>query len=138
MLRPDTSFIYERGMGAARCVPLDKAPGQKADVPWIRDTFIMLGHDGNYYLTGTYDMMYSCARKLDGPWKPRRVAVPHAGHGALFQEKSGRWNASFFGNDRTAPFRAMPGYVPVRVKDTGEDRMVSPAVAIINGSLLGQ
>ena len=53
MLRPDTSFIYERGMGSARGVPLDKVPGQRAAVPWIRDTFIMLGHDGIYYLTGT-------------------------------------------------------------------------------------
>ena len=301
MLRPDPAFIYERGMGAARGVPLDKVPGQKADVPWIRDTFIMLGHDGNYYLTGTsgnmdginlwrspdlkhftfvkqvwtpeadpgkwynaaprrlfwapelhylrgtywiafcisagprgknsflkstsgraegpyeftlsgdrgvdqnidssmfedtdgsayyvwqdglirnlnaamngfdgearkilptdgqrvgyegatlvkigdwyvltaaewngggnhtdgtYDMMYSCARRLDGPWKPRRVAVPHAGHGALFKDKAGRWNASFFGNDRTAPFRAAPGFVPVQTRDTGDDLIISPA-----------
>ena len=300
MLRPDTSFIYERGMGSARAVPLDKVPGQRAAVPWIRDTFIMLGHDGNYYLTGTsgnmdginlwcssdlkrfefvkqvwtpstdpaqwynrasnrlfwapelhyingtywiafclsagdqgknsllkstsgrpegpyepafpenhgvdqhidsslfqdadgsvyyvwqdglirklnaamngfegesrkilptdgqhvgyegatlvkigawyvltcaewnggsnhadgtYDMMYSCAKSLAGPWKARRVAVPHAGHGALFKDKSGRWNASFFGNDRTAPFRAMPGFVPVEIQDTGDDCVIQP------------
>jgi beta-xylosidase len=301
MLRPDPAFLYERGMGTARGVPLDKVPGQKAAVPWIRDTFVMVGHDVSYYLTGTsgnmdginlwrstdlkrfefvkqvwtpdrnpdkwynrapqrlfwapelhyiggtywipfclsagdrgknallkstsgrpegpyelafpgnqgvdqhidsslfqdtdgttyyvwqdglirkltaamngfdgdawkivpsdgqrvgyegatlvkignwyvltaaewngggnrtdgtYDMMYSCARKLDGPWKPRRVAVPHAGHGVLFMDKSGRWNASFFGNDRTAPFRAMPGYVPVEARDTGDDLIISPS-----------
>ncbi len=300
MLRPDTSFIYERGMGSARGVPLDKVPGQRAEVPWIRDTFIMLGHDGVYYLTGTsgnmdgihlwrspdlrhfefvkqawtpsadpaawynsapnrlhwapelhhvngtywlahclsagkmgkngllkstsgrpegpyepafpenrgvdqhidsslfqdtdgrvyyvwqdglirrlnaamngfdgaerkilpadgqrvgyegatlvkigawyvltcaewngggnhvdgtYDMMYSCSKSLDGPWTPRRVAVPHAGHGALFRDKSGRWLATFFGNDRTAPFRAMPGYVPVDTRDTGTDLVIEP------------
>jgi beta-xylosidase len=300
MLRPDTSFIYERGMGSARGVPLDKVPGQKASVPWIRDTFIMLGHDGVYYLTGTsgnmdginlwrspdlqhftfvkqvwtpspdpeawynsapnrlhwapelhyingtywiahclsagklgknsvlkstsgkpegpyvpafpenrgvdqhidsslfqdtdgsvyyvwqdglirkfnatmngfvgeerkilpadgqrvgyegatlvkigawyvltcaewngggnhadgtYDMMYSCSKSLDGPWKPRRVAVPHAGHGALAKDKSGRWLATFFGNDRTSPFRAMPGYVVVETKDTGDDLAIHP------------
>ncbi len=300
MLRPDTAFIYERGMGSARAVPLDKVPGQRAAVPWIRDTFIMLGHDGIYYLTGTsgnmdginlwrspdlkhfafvsqvwkpsadpkawynsapgrlhwapelhyingtywiahclsagkqgknsvlksmsgkpegpyepafaenrgvdqhidssmfqdtdgcvyyvwqdglirkfnaamngfdgeqskilptdgqrvgyegatlvklgawyvltcaewngggnhadgtYDMMYSCARSLSGPWKPRRVAVPHAGHGALFRDKSGRWLASFFGNDRTAPFRAMPGFVPVETRDMGDDLVIEP------------
>jgi beta-xylosidase len=287
MLRPDTSFIYERGMGSARAIPLDLVPGQEARTPWIRDTFIMLGHDRQYYLTGTsgnmdginlwrskdlkrfefvkqvwtpradtnlwynsdpqrlvwapelhylkgtywipfcvssgkqgknsllkstsgkpegpyelafsenngvdadidsslfadtdgtvyyvwqdgkirrmnsemngfagetrriipvdgrrvgyegaslvkagkwyiltaaewngggnrsdgtYDMMYSCATNLEGPWRPRRVAVPHAGHGALFRDKGGRWHASFFGNDRTAPFRAMPGVVPL-------------------------
>ena len=72
-------------------------------------------------------MMYSCARRLDGPWKPRRVAVPHAGHGALFKDKAGRWNASFFGNDRTAPFRAAPGFVPVKVTDAKDDLIISPA-----------
>lgn len=302
MVRPDTAFLYERGMGPARTVPLDKVPGQRAALPWIRDTFILLGHDGNYYLTGTsgnmdgvnlwrspdlkrfefvkqvwtpppdpqawynddpgrlvwapelhyingtywiafcinkgkrgrngllksasgrpegpyepafpenrgvdqhidpslfqdtdgsvyyvwqnglirklnaamngfaddearqilptdgrqvgyegatlvkigawyvltcaewngggnradgtYDMMYSCARSLTGPWKPRRVAVPHAGHGALFKDKSGRWLASFFGNDRTAPHRALPGWTPVETRDTGDDLLLRPA-----------
>jgi beta-xylosidase len=300
MLRPDTSFIYEGGMGFARMATLDKVPGQKAAVPWIRDTFIMAGHDGWYYLTGTsgnmdginlwrskdlrhfefvkqawaasadpaawyndapgrlhwapelhyvngtywlahcisagklgkngvlksvsgqaegpyepafpenrgvdqridssifqdtdgavyyvwqdglirtfnaamngfagearkivpsdgqrvgyegatlvkigpwyvltcaewngggnhadgtYDMMYACSKSLGGPWKPRRVAVPHAGHGALFKDTSGRWLASFFGNDRTAPWRAMPGYVPVALRDTGDDLVIKP------------
>jgi hypothetical protein len=301
MLRPETSFIYERGMGSARGVPLDKVPGQKAAVPWIRDTFIMVGHDAMYYLTGTsgnmdginlwrspdlkhfefvkqvwtpdtdpekwynrvagrlfwapelhyikgtywiafclggrgdlgknsllkstsgraegpyelafpenhgvdnhidsslfqdadgsvyyvwqdglirklnsqmngfdgeawkilpadgnrvgyegatlvkigawyvftcaewngggnhsdgtYDMMYSCSKSLAGPWKPRRVAVPHAGHGVLFKDASGRWQASFFGNDRTAPWRAMPGFVPIETRDTGDDLVIRP------------
>lgn len=304
MLRPDTAFIYERSMGSARTIPLDPVPGQHAAVPWIRDTFIMLGHDGVYYLTGTsgnmdginlwrspdlkrfefvkqvwtasadprawynsvptrlhwapelhyikdtywlahcisagtlgkngilkstsgrpegpyesafpenrgvdqhidssmfqdtdgsvyyvwqdglirkfnatltgfdgevrkilpsdgqrvgyegatlvrigawyvltcaewngggnrsdgtYDMMYSCAKSLTGPWKPRRVAVPHAGHGVLFQDKSGNWLASFFGNDRTAPLRAMPGYVPVELQETGDDLLLAPQTAL--------
>jgi hypothetical protein len=301
MLRPDPKFIYERGMGDARVVPLDKVPGQKAEVPWVRDTFILAAPDGKYYLTGTsgdmdgiclwsspdlqrftfvkqvwapgkdparwyndkpdrlvwapelhyikgtywiafclstgakgkngllrsasgkpegpyepafpenrgvdqhidsslfedtdgavyyvwqdglirklnaamngfdgeekkilpadgqrvgyegatvvkiggwyvltaaewngganrtdgtYDMMYSCARSLAGPWKPRRVAVPHAGHGVLFKDKDGKWMASFFGNDRTAPCRAMPGIVPVDVRDTAEDLVLAPS-----------
>lgn len=301
MLRPDTSYIYERGMGSARAATLDKVPGQQAAVPWIRDTFIMVGHDGMYYLTGTsgnmdginlwrspdlkhfefvkqawtpstdpnawynknpgrlvwapelhyikgtywltfclgtqsdmgknswlkntsgrpegpyapgspenrgvdehidsslfedtdgsvyyvwqdglirkfnaamngfvgetwkmvptdgqrvgyegatlvkigpwyvltcaewnggsnradgtYDMMYSVSKSLHGPWTPRRVAVPHAGHGALLRDKSGRWLASFFGNDRTAPHRAMPGYVPVEIRDIGTDLIIVP------------
>lgn len=301
MLRPDTSLIYERGTGFARAVPLDMVPGQRAEVAWIRDTFIMVGHDGNYYLTGTsgnmdginlwkstdlkrfefikqiwtpdvdpskwynnvpnrlfwapelhyingtywiafcisagamgkngllkstsgraegpyelafpenrgvdqridsslfqdadhsvyyvwqdgmirklneamngfdgeaqkivptdghrvgyegatlvrigswyvltaaewngggnrsdgtYDMMYSCSQSLLGPYKPRRVAVPHAGHGVLFKDKAGRWNASLFGNDRTAPFRAMPGFVPIEIQDKGDDLLIFPA-----------
>jgi hypothetical protein len=44
----------------------------------------------------------------------------------LFQDKSGAWLASFFGNDRTAPWRAMPGYVPVDTKDTGDDLILKP------------
>ena len=70
--------------------------------------------------------MYANAKSLAGPWKPRRVAVPHAGHGAWFKDKSGRWLASFFGNDRTAPFRAMPGLVPVEVLETGDDLILRP------------
>ena len=302
MLRPDTSFIYERSMGSARAVPLDLVPGQEARMPWIRDTFIMLGRDKKYYLTGTsgnmdrinlwrskdlerfefvkqvwtpssdtnlwynsdpkrliwapelhyvkgtywipfclssgkkgkngllrstsgkpegpyelafpenhgvdagidsslfadldgtvyyvwqdgkirqlnsdmngfvgevrkiiptdgrrvgyegatlvrsgrwyiltaaewngggnrsdgtYDMMYSCATSLSGPWRPRRVAVPHAGHGALFRDKAGRWHASFFGNDRTAPFRAMPGFVPIEMEAGRDDVIIRPGM----------
>jgi beta-xylosidase len=300
MLRPDTGFYYERGMENVRAAVLDKVAGQRANVPWIRDPYVLLGHDGMYYLTGTsgnmdgvnlwrspdlrrfefvkqvwtpgndptkwynraalrlvwapelhyihgtywipfclsagnwgkngllkstsgqpegpyepafaenrgvdqhidpslfqddndsvfyvwqdglicklnaamngfdgdvrkivssdgqragyegaelakigawyvltcaewngggnrcdgtYDMMYSCAKSLNGPWKPRRVAVPHAGHGALFKDKSGRWLASLFGNDRTAPFRAMPGFVSVKTEDRGDDLLIGP------------
>jgi hypothetical protein len=63
---------------------------------------------------------------MTGPWRPRRVAVPHAGHGAWFKDKSGAWLASFFGNDRTAPFRAMPGFVLVETQDTGTDLIIRP------------
>jgi hypothetical protein len=44
----------------------------------------------------------------------------------LFKDESGRWLASFFGNDRTAPFRAMPGFVPVETHDTGDDLVIRP------------
>ncbi|MCX7887778.1 MAG: family 43 glycosylhydrolase [Verrucomicrobiae bacterium] len=81
---------------------------------------------GGNQTDGTYDMMYSCARNLHGPWNPRRVAVPHAGHGALFKDKSGRWHASLFGNDRLAPFRAMSGVVPLDIQDTDDDLLLRP------------
>ena len=71
-------------------------------------------------------MMYSCAKRLAGPWKPRRVAVPHAGHGVLFKDGAGKWQASFFGNDRTAPWRAMPGFVPVETVDKSDDLIIRP------------
>lgn len=298
MLRPDQNFIYENGTGFSQAIPMDKVPGQKAAVPWIRDACIMLGHDGTYYMVGTsgnmdgidlwkspdlrrfeyvkrvwafssdpamwynknpqrllwapelhfvkgtywipwcasggmgnsllkstsgraegpyvpafkvdrpvdkridasmfedddgsvyyvwqdgmirklnaemndfagaeqklltetgehvgyegvylekvgpwyvltaaewcggsnhgdgtYDMMYAVSKKLLGPYSKRRVAVPHAGHGMLFKDKSGRWCAAMFGNDRTAPFRALPGVVPLSLTDTGGDLLIAP------------
>jgi hypothetical protein len=76
---------------------------------------------------GTYDMMYAVSKNLMGPYSKRRVAVPHAGHGMLFKDKAGRWCAAMFGNDRTAPFRAMPGVVPLAITDTGSDLIIKPA-----------
>lgn len=77
---------------------------------------------------GTYDMMYSVSRKLLGPYTPRRVGVPHGGHSTLFQDAQGRWYLALFGNDRTAPFRALPGVAPLDIKDTGNDLLIRPAM----------
>ena len=77
---------------------------------------------------GTYDMMYSVSKKPTGPYTRRRVGVPHGGHSTLFQDGSGRWYLAFFGNDRTAPFRAMPGIVPLDIRDTGSDLVIRPAL----------
>lgn len=77
---------------------------------------------------GTYDMMYSVSKNLMGPYTRRRVGVPHAGHSTLFQDRGNRWYIAFFGNDRTAPFRAMPGIVPLDIEDTGADLLIRPAV----------
>jgi beta-xylosidase len=303
MLRPDPSHVYESGVGLLKPVPMDPVPGQRASFPWIRDTSITLGHDGNFYMTGTsgnmdaihlwksadlsrfsylgpaftldaanpdlwynrtpgrllwapeihflngnywlawcvnlklgmgllksttgkptgpyvptyeghrpfispnidaslfvdddgtpyfvwqgrylrqlkpdmsgfagervelltvdgeqvgyegiflrkigpwyvalaaewngggnredgtYDMMYSVSKNLLGPYTRRRVGVPHAGHSTLFQNREGRWHLAFFGNDRTAPFRAMPGVVPLDIEDTGSDLLIQPRTA---------
>lgn len=75
---------------------------------------------------GTYDMMYAISRSLEGPYTRRRVGVPHGGHSALFQDSAGNWHLSFFGNDRTAPFRAMPGIVALDIRDTGDDLIIKP------------
>lgn len=58
--------------------------------------------------------------------KEIRVVVPHAGHSTLFQTIDGRWHVAFFGNDRTAPFRAMPGVLALDIKDTGDDLLIAP------------
>ena len=74
---------------------------------------------------GTYDMMYSVSKNLKGPYTRRRTGVPHGGHSTLFQDQRGVWHLAFFGNDRTAPFRVMPGVVALDVQDTGDDLIVS-------------
>ncbi|MDP6041713.1 MAG: family 43 glycosylhydrolase, partial [Candidatus Latescibacteria bacterium] len=44
-LRPDTSFIYEQGVGTLKPIPMERAPCRYTNFPWIRDTSIILGHD---------------------------------------------------------------------------------------------
>ena len=73
---------------------------------------------------GTYDMMYAVSKKLTGPYSRRRVGVPRAGHSTLFQDENGAWYLSFFGNDRTAPFRASAGVAPLEMTDTGDDLVI--------------
>lgn len=73
---------------------------------------------------GTYDMMYAASKSITGPYTRRQVGVPHGGHSTLFQDGNGRWYLAFFGNDRTAPFRAMPGVVPLEVQDTGSGLII--------------
>jgi beta-xylosidase len=75
---------------------------------------------------GTYDMMYSVSKNLLGPFTKRRAAVPHGGHSKLFQDNAGQWHVAFFGNDRTAPFRAMPGVVALDIRDSGDDLLIGP------------
>lgn len=75
---------------------------------------------------GTYDMMYAVSKKLEGPYSRRRVAVPHGGHETMFQDGAGRWYVAIFGNDRTAPFRALPGVVPMEVQESSSDLILRP------------
>ena len=81
---------------------------------------------GDLRVHGTYDMMYSVSRSLLGPYSKPRLAVPHGGHGSLFQDNRGRWHATLFGNDRTAPFRKMPGVIPLDIKATDDDLLITP------------
>jgi len=78
---------------------------------------------------GTYDMMYSVAKDLLGPYSRRRVGVPHGGHSTMFQDGAGAWYLAFFGNDRTAPFRASAGVAPLEVRDIGSDLIIRPSGA---------
>ena len=100
----------------------------------INDWYVVLAAEwnGGWNRTcGTYDMMYSVSRNLEGPYTQRRVGVPHGGHSTLFQNPNGDWNLAIFGNDRSAPFRAMPGVVPLSIKDTGDDLIISPNIQAV-------
>ncbi|MFO7957266.1 MAG: hypothetical protein R6X33_09215 [Candidatus Brocadiia bacterium] len=57
---------------------------------------------GRYY--GTYDYEACHSKELFGPYSRPHVAVPHGGHGNVFQDKQGRWWATMFCNDGTAPW----------------------------------
>src|ERR1035438_8120455 len=54
------------------------------------------------------------------------IWYPHAGHSSFFQDRTGRWYATMFGNDRTAPFRTGAGMVPLHLIDTNDDLIIEP------------
>ena len=69
----------------------------------VRDTSICLGPDRMYYL-----------------------AILHAGHNMFFEDHEGRWWATFFGNDSTAPWRERPGILPIELGPDGRVRPANP------------
>lgn len=73
---------------------------------------------GSNRMDGTYDTMFAVSKTLEGPYSSRKVLAPHTGHSSLVQDSSGKWYLAFFGNDRTAPFRASAGVVPLTVRST--------------------
>jgi beta-xylosidase len=79
---------------------------------------------GDTGVDGTYDLMYSVAKDIDGPYGPRRLAVPHGGHGTIFKDLQGQWQCTFFGHDRTAPFRARPGLIPLHIEEIEDDLLI--------------
>ncbi|MDR3193480.1 MAG: family 43 glycosylhydrolase [Treponema sp.] len=82
----------------------------------VRDKYILYAAEwnGDARIDGSYDMMYSVADKLEGPYSPRRILVPHGGHGCLFFDKENRLCYTIFGNDRSAPFRHGAGIGLIR------------------------
>jgi xylan 1,4-beta-xylosidase len=72
---------------------------------------------GNDPLNATYDLMYALSEEIMGPYSPQNLVVPHGGHSTVFQGKDDRWRATFFGHDKTAPFRSRFGLVNLEVTD---------------------
>jgi beta-xylosidase len=69
---------------------------------------------------GRYSCFVSSADSLAGPWGPRYLAVVCGGHNVFFQDKSGQWFSTIFGNDKDAPFRERPGFLPVAFDKDGK------------------
>ena len=70
----------------------------------------------------TYDCMIAGSDSLYGPYGDRYLAIPHAGHNMLFKDKDGKWWSTFFGHDKTVPFRERPGILRINVGETGRIR----------------
>jgi len=86
---------------------------------------------GRYHLVcadfsaaGDYDCWIASSEKLEGPYGPRYLAVPHGGHNMLFRDLGGKLWSTFFGNDPRAPFTERPAILPVEV---GPDGRIGPA-----------
>lgn len=83
--------------------------------------------NGDFRIDGSYDMMYSVADHILGPYSPRRCLVPHGGHSCLFYDHNGILRYTIFGNDRTAPFRRGLGIGRVAVQE--EDGVLTLQIA---------
>ncbi|MDP9175229.1 MAG: family 43 glycosylhydrolase [Planctomycetota bacterium] len=82
--------------------------------------------NGKYYLgaadsyQGRYSTCMGIADNIWGPYHMRFEAIPGAGGGDFFQDKSGDWWATYFGNDNQQPWREMPGIIKVNFAPDGK------------------
>lgn len=95
----------------------------------------LVAQDGTWmnYVGGEVEVSgadYSCfaavADHLYGPYGPRYLAIPHAGHNMLFSDKQGRWWSTLFGNTGKPPFRERPGIVAIDVDAAGRIQAAAP------------
>jgi hypothetical protein len=93
----------------------------------VRGRYVLYAAEwnGDARIDGTYDMMYSVADKIEGPYRPRSLLVPHGGHGCLFYDKEGSLRFTIFGNDRSAPFRRKVGIGYVRIEEKDGELFLS-------------
>ncbi len=73
---------------------------------------------GNDPENATYDLIYALSENIMGPYTIPNLAVPHGGHSTIFSGKDDQWRATFFGNDKTAPFRSRFGLVDLEITDS--------------------
>jgi beta-xylosidase len=86
--------------------------------------------NGRYYLSCAerYFERYHCmtaeSSTLLGPYSPRYVSVPYAGHNVFFQDVKGNWWSTMFGNDADAPVQKQAALVPVAFDSQGHIKPV--------------
>lgn len=85
----------------------------------------MFKRNGKYYLSCAerYYERYHCmtaeADNIMGPYTARYVSVPYAGHNTFFQDNSGQWWSTMFGNDPDAPIQKLAGIIPITFDKNG-------------------
>jgi hypothetical protein len=72
---------------------------------------------------GRYSCLTATATNLLGPYSARYESVPHAGHNMFFKDERGQWWSSYFGSDKTAPWRERPGLLPIEFSAEGRIRL---------------
>lgn len=74
---------------------------------------------GKYYMccaefvNCNYNCFVANSDHIYGPYGNRYLVIPHGGHNTFFRDKNGNWWATFFGNDKNAPFRDRPALIKV-------------------------
>lgn len=96
---PDGSFAYDPGE------PKDPTRVYKKREDWAANRY-------------SYDVVIATADNVYGPYSPRYTSVIGAGHNNFFQDKSGNWWATMFGNPRgdllERKFLTRPAIIPMR------------------------
>ncbi len=88
--------------------------------------------NGKYYMAaaefveGDYHCYVACSDNIYGPYGDRYIAIPHGGHNSFFRDTEGSWWATFFGNDRNAPFRQRPAVLRIEFTPDGRIRPLLP------------
>jgi hypothetical protein len=86
---------------------------------------VLFKANGIYYLgaadeyEGRYSTCTAMSETIYGPYRTRHEPVPCGGGTGFFQDASGGWWSSFFGNDTQAPFREKPAIVKVDFASDG-------------------
>jgi xylan 1,4-beta-xylosidase len=89
----------------------------------------LLKRNGKYYMVcaefvnGDYHCFVSSADHIRGPYSNRYLLIPHGGHNTFFKDAMGNWWATFFGNDKNAPFRDRPALIKMKFDKEGKISM---------------